>query len=227
MSQLTSSTLELSKVNKFSVDKVNTEQDCAPPILGQVVVATSALTELQRRVNKAEAGLREKEEENEVLQQRLQQYESRWTEYEEKMRSMEEVWQMQMRSLQSSLSIAKRSLSTTAESGRSVIPISVPSRALTQDMGLGMSVIGRLSEELEQRAQVFVDDAKLLVEVKSGVADIDLNTDREFRRLKLTFDSWKKDFGQRLRETKGILQKLGSEDSSTASERSKKKWWAR
>ena len=70
----------------------------------------SFLAELQRRVLKAEAALREKEEENDILHQRLQQYESRWSEYELKMKSMEEVWQKQMRSLQSSLSIAKKSL---------------------------------------------------------------------------------------------------------------------
>ncbi|KAI4328584.1 hypothetical protein L6164_020924 [Bauhinia variegata] len=46
--------------------------------------------------------LREKEEENDILHQRLQQYENRWSEYELKMKSMEEVWQKQMRSLQSS-----------------------------------------------------------------------------------------------------------------------------
>lgn len=207
------------------------------PPLGEVVVATSALTELQRRVTRAEAGLREKEEENEVLHQRLRQYESRWSEYEQKMRSMEEVWQMQMKSLQSSLSIAKRSLAVDDASRRR--SDSSPeqsldgggeraalSRVLSKDMGVGLSVIGRLAEELEQRAQVFADDAKLLVEVKSGQVDVDLNPDREFRRLKLTFDSWKKDFGLRLRETKAILHKLGSEETPS-SDKSKKKWWGR
>ncbi|CAH1437930.1 unnamed protein product [Lactuca virosa] len=44
----------------------------------EVVVKSSYLAELQRRILKAEAGLREKEEENDILHQRLQQYESRW-----------------------------------------------------------------------------------------------------------------------------------------------------
>ncbi|CAH1417287.1 unnamed protein product [Lactuca virosa] len=44
----------------------------------EVVVKSSYLAELQRRILKAEAGLREKEEENDILYQRLQQYESRW-----------------------------------------------------------------------------------------------------------------------------------------------------
>ncbi|CAA6662695.1 unnamed protein product [Spirodela intermedia] len=183
------------------------------PPLGEVVVATSALTELQRRVTRAEAGLREKEEENEVLNQRLRQYESRWSEYEQKMRSMEEVWQMQMKSLH------RASMAAGRRAGGAVAGV-------VQGHGRGLSVIGRLAEELEQRAQVFADDAKLLVEVKSGQVDVDLNPDREFRRLKLTFDSWKKDFGLRLRETKAILQKLGSEETPS-SDKSKKKWWGR
>ncbi|XP_078439934.1 myosin-1-like isoform X2 [Wolffia australiana] len=185
--------------------EVNAQQERA------AAVPMSALTELQQRVQRAELGLRKKEEENEVLHQRLQQYESRWSEYEHKMRSMEATWQLQMRSLQSSLSVARRSLASAP-----------PAVALTRDMGLGLTVIGRLTEELDQRSRVFADDASLLVEVKSGQAEIDLDPDREFRRLKLTFHAWKKDFGHRLRETKAILLKLGaSEDSS------KKKWWVR
>ena len=54
----------------------------------EVVVKSSYLAELQRRVLKAEVGLREKEEENDILHQRLQQYENRWSEYELKEKSM-------------------------------------------------------------------------------------------------------------------------------------------
>lgn len=60
----------------------------------------SILAELQRRVLRAEAALREKEEENSILKQQLQQYEQRWSGYEAKMQSMEEMWQKQLTSLQ-------------------------------------------------------------------------------------------------------------------------------
>eukprot|EP01018_Ginkgo_biloba_P035677 Gb_06924 [translate_table: standard] len=73
-------------------------------------VQPSVLTDLQNRVRDADAILREKEDENAVLRQRLQQYESRWLEYEAKMTSMEEMWQRQMSSLQMSLAAAKKSL---------------------------------------------------------------------------------------------------------------------
>jgi len=56
--------------------------------------------DLQRRVLRAEAALKIKEEENITLKQQMQQYETRWSDYEAKMKSMEEMWQKQMTSLQ-------------------------------------------------------------------------------------------------------------------------------
>ncbi|KAM0898475.1 hypothetical protein ACQ4PT_021917 [Festuca glaucescens] len=211
----------------------------------QILIKASFLAELQRRILRAEATVREKDEENEMLHQRLQQYENRWLEYEQKMKSMEEMWQKQMRSLQSSLSVAKKSLalddtprmsdSSVEQSwetngnhvggGSQLVP-----RITGREMNASISVIGRLAEEFEQRSQVFADDAKFLVEVKSGQADASLNPDMELRRLKQNFDSWKKDFSSRIRETKVILNKLatgssGGNDSSPNS--AKKKWWGR
>ncbi|WCJ40061.1 myosin 1 [Euphorbia peplus] len=210
----------------------------------EVVVKASFLAELQRRVLRAEASLREKEEENDILQQRLQQYESRWSEYELKMKSMEEVWQKQMRSLQSSLSIAKKSLAIDDSERNSDASVNITderefswetgSNHRSQEsnghnnlrpMSAGLSVISRLAEEFEQRSQVFGDDAKFLVEVKSGQVEASLNPDRELRRLKQMFEAWKKDYGSRLRETKVILNKIGNEEG--ALDRAKKKWWGR
>lgn len=206
----------------------------------EVLVKASVLAELQRRVLKAEAALREKEEENDILHQRLQQYENRWSEYELKMKSMEEVWQKQMRSLQSSLSIAKKSLAIDDSERNSDASVNASEdREYSWDTGshkgqesngvrpmsAGLSVISRLAEEFEQRSQVFGDDAKFLVEVKSGQVDASLNPDKELRRLKQMFEAWKKDYGGRLRETKVILHKLGSEEGPV--DRAKKKWWTR
>ncbi|KAG2548274.1 hypothetical protein PVAP13_9KG157500 [Panicum virgatum] len=207
----------------------------------QILIKASVLAELQRRILKAEATVREKDEENEMLHQRLQQYENRWLEYEQKMKAMEEMWQKQMRSLQSSLSVAKKSLAldetprmsdssvdqsweingTHVGSGSQLVP-----RTAGREMNAGLSVINRLAEEFEQRSQVFADDATFLVEVKSGQADASLNPDMELRRLKQNFDSWKKDFGSRIRETKVILNKLGNSNESSPNS-VKRKWWGR
>ncbi|KAJ4960021.1 hypothetical protein NE237_019931 [Protea cynaroides] len=216
----------------------------------EVLVKASVLAELQRRVLKAEAALREKEEEIDILNQRLQQYESRWSEYEVKMKSMEEVWQRQMKSLQSSLSIAKKSLAGDDAARSSDASTSVTddrgysselgseinkvlesngvrsgSRFLGREMSAGFCVINRLAEEFEQRTQVFNDDAKFLVEVKSGHAEASINPDQELSRLKQSFTLWKKDYASRLQETKKILQTFGSDAGST--ETIKKKWWGR
>ncbi|KAL0722905.1 hypothetical protein Bca4012_037504 [Brassica carinata] len=144
---------------------------------GEVLVQASVLSELQRRVLRTEAALREKEEENDILRQRLQQYDNRWSEYETKMKSMEEIWQKQMRSLQSSLSIAKRSLevegsprysdASVSASYASDLSASGDFRTPGRGGSVGLSVISRLAEEFGQRAQVFGDDTKFLMEVKS------------------------------------------------------------
>ncbi|XP_042053293.1 myosin-1-like isoform X1 [Salvia splendens] len=206
----------------------------------EVLVKSSFLAELQRRVLRAEAALREKEEENDILHQRLQQYDNRWSEYELKMKSMEEVWQKQMRSLRSSLSIAKKSLTFDDSKRSSDASVNeTEERESSQDTGnnprihenggrstsSGLSVIGRLAEEFEQRSQVFGDDAKFLVEVKSGQSEASLDPDHELWRLKQMFEAWKKDYGSRLRETKVILNKLGGEEGSA--EKARRKWWGR
>ena len=206
-----------------------------------MAVKASVLSELQRRILKAEAALREKEEENDILQQRLQQYERRWSEYEQKMRSMEEVWQKQMKSLQSSLSVAKKSLSMddaersskgSAEHGwdsnggsRIATNGALVSRLTPQEMSLSLNVISHLAKEFEQHSQVFADDANFLVEVKAGKAEASLNPEGELKRLKQTFELWKKDYNLRLREAKAIILRLGSDE--TNSEKAKRTWWGR
>ncbi|KAK4776584.1 hypothetical protein SAY86_005272 [Trapa natans] len=199
-----------------------------------VLVKASFLAELQRRVLKSETALREKEEENDILKQRLQQYDSRWLEYETKMKSMEEVWQKQMKSLQSSLSITRKSLAID-NSGRnsdSSVNDFETGHMTTESNGVrpvsaGLGVTNRLAEEFERRSHVFGDDAKFLVEVKSGHLEAGLNPDRELRRLKQMFEAWKKDYGMRLRETKIILNKLENEERGAATDVVKKKWWGR
>ncbi|KMZ72549.1 Myosin-1 [Zostera marina] len=233
-------------VRKYSPDaslwKKNDNSD-------QILVKASVIGELQRRVLKAESGLKEKEEENSVLHQRVLRYESRWLEYEGKMRSMEQVWQKQMRSLQCSLSVAKKRLSIDGDNTSYNIEERKSDASVEQtwchqpaalslsgsqimgrrEMNASMSVINRMTEEFENRSQVFADDARFLVEVKSGEVDASLNPERELRRLKRIFENWKKDFNLRLRETRIILLKLGSDELQGTTHADSflkhKKWW--
>lgn len=66
---------------------------------------SSVVEELQKRVSMAEATLDQKETENMGLREQVVQYEARWSEYEAKVKSMEETWQKQITSLQVSLFI--------------------------------------------------------------------------------------------------------------------------
>lgn len=64
-------------------------------------------------------------------------------------------------------------------------------------------------KEFEQRKQTFDNEAKAIIEVKSGHT-ISGNPDEDFRSLKNKFETWMKDYKARLREAKTKLQKLPS-----------------
>lgn len=66
----------------------------------QAQALPTSLTELQKRVLAAEATIEKKEEENASLREQVKQFEARRLEYEAKMKSMEDMWQKQMASLQ-------------------------------------------------------------------------------------------------------------------------------
>lgn len=84
--------------------------------------------ELQQRAVVAEKALREKEEDNVLLRQKLENYDKQWEEYKAKVSEMEETWQKQMSSLQLSLVAAKKSMASeestlkTSPSDRSIDP---------------------------------------------------------------------------------------------------------
>ncbi|KAL5715347.1 Myosin-1 [Ranunculus cassubicifolius] len=211
-----------------------------------VLVHSSVLEELQRRVFKAEASLEEKEEENSLLRQNLKIFETRWSEYEARMKSMEETWRKQMSSLQASLAAAKRSLATDdtsttpcrrpdtspyydSEDTTSIPEESTPPPKFSNHHNMlvdnNTSPVSHLVKEFEQRTQIFNDDAKFLVEVKSGQSGSNMNPDDELRKLKVRFEDWKKDYKVKLRDTKAAFQKLGHPDNLDKS--SRKKWWGK
>ncbi|XP_077254052.1 myosin-2-like isoform X2 [Tasmannia lanceolata] len=223
------------------------------PQLEHVEMLPPVMGELQRRVRKAEASLRQKEDENVTLQQQLQQYETRWTEYEAKMKSMEEIWQKQITSLQKSLDEAKKNLeaddvasqlarpdaspspnyydSEDSMSVESRTPEGTPAKVYARpsdvgpgrESGGGCNAVSHLVREFEQRKQAFDDNARFLVEVKSGQSASNMNPDEELQNLKLKFELWKKEYKVRLRETKTALQKIGKFDV----EKRKKNWWGK
>ncbi|XP_071907469.1 myosin-2-like isoform X3 [Coffea arabica] len=191
----------------------------------------SVVEELQRRVLMAEANLGKKETENAALREQVQEFEVRWLEYEGKMKAMEDTWQKQMASLQVSLAAAKKSLgadhTAVQPAGRldgltspryydSEDTMSGGARTPGGEANGGLNSVGHLAKEFENRKQIFDEDAKAIVEVKSGQ-----NPGEEYRRLKHRFEAWKKDYKARLREAKSRLQKHGHLEG----EKRNRKWW--
>ncbi|MCD7464261.1 hypothetical protein HAX54_052361 [Datura stramonium] len=90
-------------------------------------ILPSVVEDLERRVLVAEGTLEEKEKENAALKEQVNQLESQWSDYEVRMRSMEEMWQKQMASLQESLAAAKKSLGVENPAGHPGKPEGSPS----------------------------------------------------------------------------------------------------
>ncbi|CAL9112004.1 unnamed protein product [Musa acuminata var. zebrina] len=190
--------------------------------------------ELHRRALRAEAALRKREEENAILQQRLKHYDTRWSEYELKMKSMEQTWQKQLTSLQSTLAAARKSLTSDMVNRPGQLNISAVNNCYDSEdtistvnqtpedtpakQSIGAEEVRsndskeiaviHLVNEFEQQRQVFEDDAGFIVEAKSGQSSSKINPDEELQKLKARFSTWKKVYKLQLRETKSSLQKF-------------------
>ncbi|XP_042064590.1 myosin-2-like isoform X1 [Salvia splendens] len=203
--------------------------------------------ELRKRVLVAEATVGQKETENMGLREQVVQYEARWSEYECKMKSMEEMWQKQITSLQMSLAAAKKSLiaenATTParrldgahspqfyeseDTSRTHTPggSSTVRRANNgigelpcRDTNASLNPVSHLTQEFEERSRAFSD---AVAEVESDQAPA--HTIEEFRRLRDRFEAWKKDYKARLKKAKAKVYKLGRIEA----EKHRMKWWGR
>lgn len=94
---------------------------------------------------------------------------------------------------------------------------STPINGVACETNGSLSAVGNLVKEFDQRRQTFDDEVKALIEVKTG------NTDEELKKLKHRFESWKKEYKARLRETKTRLRlhRHGHSDD----EKKRRKWW--
>ncbi|XP_019183419.1 PREDICTED: myosin-2 [Ipomoea nil] len=180
------------------------------------------IEELQKHLFTSKTTLGLKEKENAALKEQAKQLEAHWSEYEAKMRTMEETWEKQIASLQASLAAAKKSLAADNVVG-------LPPRCFydsegavgsSQEIDGGLSAIDRLVKEFEQRKHNFDDKATAILQVSSGQL-LSTNPEDELRRLKLQFEQWKKEYKVRLRAAKVKVHKLGHSEA----ERSRRTWW--
>ena len=74
--------------------------------------------------------------------------------------------------------------------------------------------VAALEKEFDTRTRVFEDDADFIVEVKEGISNAELDPDFELKNLGLRFENWKKDFKERLKETRIMLKKLEKFDTA-------------
>ncbi|KAK7244386.1 hypothetical protein RIF29_39207 [Crotalaria pallida] len=211
----------------------------------------STLEELQRRVIKAEATIEQKEEENTELRERLNKFERRWIEYESKMKSMEDMWQKQMVSLQTSLAAARKSLASENASSQPIRhdvgspfcydsedTISIGSRtpgtstpmkyyASSLSIGAVREGNGTLGSSLTTLKSEFEHRRHTFDDDARALVEVrttqsgNMNSIEEYRKLKHRFEVWKKDYKIRLREAKARIQKIGNSEV----EKSRRKWW--
>ncbi|CAI0439092.1 unnamed protein product [Linum tenue] len=211
------------------------------------------LAELQKRVAKAEQNLVQKDEENAALREQVEEFGKKWSEYESKMKTMEETWQMQMTSLQASLAAARKSLAadnltlhqqsphhyydsedypsigsqTPGGSTPRKIPNSMPDLRMAKEQPINggrTNPVTTLLMEFEQQTQNFESNCKAIVEVGSGNSSGSiLNPEEALRRLRNQFEIWKKNYKAKLREAKTRLQKL----SHGENHRGRRGWWGK
>lgn len=84
------------------------------------------------------------------------------------------------------------------------------------------NTVSHMVKEFEQQKKVFEDDARFLIDVKSGHSLANMNPDEELQKLKVRFATWKKDYKVKLRVTKLELQKLGNSEMV----KRHRKWWS-
>ena len=68
--------------------------------------------------------------------------------------------------------------------------------------------VSAAQREFETRSQVFEDDAEFIVEVREGSSAADMDPEFELKELGARFEAWRKDFKDRLMETRTLLKRL-------------------
>ena len=94
-----------------------------------------------------------------------------------------------------------------------------------REMNGALFAVSTLVREFEQRRIAFDNDAKALIESKSSHAQIrsNMNPEEEYRKIKVRFEAWKKEYKVRLREMKGKVHKYGHFEV----DKLRRKWWGK
>ncbi|WOL16025.1 myosin-2-like isoform X1 [Canna indica] len=185
----------------------------------QSTLHASGLEDLEKLVAKMKAELGEKEKENAALFQQVKEYEKKWSVCEEKMKTMDEMYQKQIENLKMNIVGIQKSLvpdetvkppetaeSLAPEETRTKHPISED--RLSKDADDKHNVASHLTKEFDQKKQVFEEDVRVLSEVKPGQSALTAKSIEELCNLKVHYVAWKKEFRTQLRDTGASLKKL-------------------
>ncbi|CAL9065704.1 unnamed protein product [Musa banksii] len=195
----------------------------------------SRVDDLENLVLKTKAELRQKEEENVALLKQVQQCEKKWSLFEVKLKSMEEMYQTQIDTLKVNLAAAQNSIAAGdtvkqplkfegAMSAEAQTPEETPIKHHVAESTVAdgrNNVVHHLTKEFEQQKQVFEDEACVLSEVNSGQSGSVAKSIEELRNLTIRYEAWKKEYKVRLRDAKASLLKLGKPEG----EKSRRRWW--
>ncbi|XP_018674824.2 myosin-2 isoform X2 [Musa acuminata AAA Group] len=198
-------------------------------------VHPSRVDDLENLVLKTKAELRQKEEENVALLKQVQQCEKKWSLFEVKLKSMEEMYQTQIDTLKVNLAAAQNSIAAGdtvkqplkfegAMSAEAQTPEETPIKHHVAESTVAdgrNNVVHHLTKEFEQQKQVFEDEACVLSEVNSGQSGSVAKSIEELRNLTIRYEAWKKEYKVRLRDAKASLLKLGKPEG----EKSRRRWW--
>lgn len=96
----------------------------------------------------------------------------------------------------------------TSSAPRAPPPVAKTTQSISETNMVAIQAINRLNDELEMRAQVYDDDIDFIREVKEGITEApDMDPVHELRNLQHRFEAWKRDFKQRLHETKHLIRR--------------------
>ncbi|GAA0156452.1 actin binding motor protein [Lithospermum erythrorhizon] len=207
----------IERKNVVPVEKSQDQTTSKPDSKDHIKIPCSVVFELQRRVLKTEAALQERKEQNTALRNNLKQYEERWVQYEDKMKSMEKMWQEQLTSMQVSLAdaakkkvAAKRAMMTSPELLQDESPLNIIDN-------LPAHPINHQNGELDEN-----DDGNYF-QVKFGSHISKKDVIAEFQKLESQYGAWEKEYSMKLEETKATMKKL----SLPRKEKNQKRWWRR
>ncbi|URD91389.1 Pyridine nucleotide-disulfide oxidoreductase [Musa troglodytarum] len=189
-------------------------------------VHPSRLDDLENLVLKTKAELQQKEKENVALLQQVQQCEKKWSLFELKLKSIEEMYQTQIDTLKVNLATAQKSISASdtvkqplkfegAMSAEAQTPEETPIKHHVTESTVAddrNNVVHHLTKEFEQQKQVFEDDARVLSEVNSGQSGSVAKSIEELRNLTIRYEAWRKEYKVRLCDAKASLLKLGKSE---------------